>query len=67
MNPGTYRVSFLVDFSDFVSQEEAQQAVAEMVSEMIDEDSFPEIEFELVDELDLEYNTEEDELEELNF
>ena len=67
MKSGKYRVSFEVDLNDCKSKEEAEQAVAQMVSDACDDDTFPEVEFELLEELDIEYNTEEHELEELNF
>lgn len=66
MKNGKYRISFEVDLNDCATQEEAEQTVASLVSETLDEDSFPEIEFELLEALDMEYNT-DDEVEELNF
>lgn len=66
MIPGTYRVTFNVDFDSAGSKEEARQAVMAMLSEMIDDDESPEMDFELVEELDIEYCT-EDEIEELEF
>jgi hypothetical protein len=67
MKSGKYLVSFEVDLTDCKDEEEAQQEVASMVSEMLDEDNFPEVDFELLEELDLEYNSEEGGLQELNF
>jgi hypothetical protein len=67
MTPGSYRVSFVVDLTDCNSKEEAFQAIAAMVGDMLDEDNFPDLELELVEELDIEYQVEEDEVPELNF
>lgn len=66
MIQGTYRVSFNVDFDECGSKEEATQAVMAMLSEMMDDEEFPEVDFELVEEFDIEYGTEE-EIEELEF
>jgi hypothetical protein len=66
MKSGTYKVSFMVDLSDCKTEEEAAKEVMGMVSEDIDNGDFPEVEFEMVEELDLEYNT-DDEIEELEF
>ncbi len=68
MKMGKYRVSFDVDFDSAGSQEEAEQAVREMVIEMLDNEEFPKVEFELLEEFDPEYHTEEEEeMQELNF
>lgn len=67
MKSGTYRVSFEIELTDCRDQDEAALAVAQMVSDAIDDSDFPELEFELLEALDMEYNTEENELEELNF
>jgi hypothetical protein len=67
MNAGKYLVTFEVDFDNEGSHEEAVEAVREMLVEMIDQNEFPEIDFHLIEELDTEYQTEENEVEELNF
>jgi hypothetical protein len=71
MKNGTYKVSFLVEFevelTGYSNEEEASVAVQGMVKNALDEDNFPEVNFELIEELDPEYNTEEDEVEELCF
>ena len=64
---GTYRVSFDVVLTDCQDEEDAKNAVGDMVESMIDVREFPEVNFELIEEEDVEYNTEEDELEELDF
>lgn len=66
MKSGTYKVTFHVDLVGCNNEEEAHSAVSQMVNEALDDDRFPELEFELVEELDEEYNTEE-EVEELDF
>jgi hypothetical protein len=67
MISGTYNVKFQVDLTGCETKEEAELAIAQWISELLDEDTFPEVEFELVEELDMEYNTDEEELEELDF
>ena len=67
MKNGTYRASFIVELKDCGSEEEAQQTVAELISEALDDENFPELNFEMVEEFDVEYGTEEDELQELDF
>jgi hypothetical protein len=67
MKSGTYRVSFVVELRNCGSKEEAEQAVGEMVSDACDVDEFPEVNFEMIEELDIEYNSDELELEELSF
>ena len=67
MNAGKYLVTFEVDFDSEGSHEEAVEAVREMLVEMIDKSQFPEVDFHLLEELDMEYQTEENEVEELNF
>lgn len=67
MKPGKYFVFFEVDFDSEGSHDEATQAVKDMCLEMLQKDEFPEVKFDLIEEIDPEYNTEEDELEELNF
>ena len=63
---GTYRVSFEVTLKNHASEEEAHESIKGMVNELLEEDNFPELNFELVEEEDEEYETEE-EVEELNF
>jgi len=66
MKAGKYKVSFYVDFVKPCTETKAKLFVAHLVSEMIDSDNFPEVNFELEEEFDLEYNTDE-EVDELNF
>lgn len=67
MKSGVYKVSFVVELNDCLDQDEAESAVASLVSDILDEDKFPEVKFELLEEFDVEYNTEENEVPELNF
>lgn len=67
MKSGRYRVSFYVDLNDCRDAEEAEITVGELLSNAIDEDCIPELVFDLVDELDIEYQVDEPELQELNF
>ena len=67
MKNGKYLVAFEVNLNNCNSEEEAIEAIRLMVSDMIDEDKFPEVIFDIVEEEDIEYNTEEDELAELDF
>lgn len=67
MKSGTYKVSFIVDLNDCDTLDDAEKAIAGLVSDTLDEDTFPELELELVDEFDIEYHTEEDEVPELDF
>lgn len=66
MKNGTYKVILTIDLFECADEEEARNAVADMLSGMLDDDEFPEVDFELVEELDMEYNT-EDNIPELNF
>jgi hypothetical protein len=65
MKNGKYEVRFEVDLRDCKTKEQAIESTREMVSEMIDSDDFPEVDFTLVEELDIEYADHEPE--ELNF
>ena len=67
MKSGRYCVSFYVDLNDCKDSEEAELVVGELLSEAIDENAIPQLNFELVEELEIEYNTDEPELAELNF
>lgn len=67
MKSGTYKVSFTVDLRENLSIKEAEKAVAQMVSDACDDDQFPEVEFELIEEFEEEYNTEEETVRELSF
>jgi hypothetical protein len=67
MKNGTYTVSFEVNLSGAVTEEEAIVSIKEMVEEMISKEEFPELNFELTEEEDPEYHTEEAEVQELNF
>ena len=67
MKTGSYKVSFDVNLNGCEDSEEAHRAVALLIQEMLDEDNFPVLKFELLEEFDLEYEVEEDELKELDF
>jgi len=66
MKNGTYKVVLTIDLFECADEEEGRNAVANMLSDMLDDDEFPEVDFELTEELDMEYNT-ENEPAELNF
>ena len=66
MKSGTYKVSFEVELTDCENEESARLALFRMISDLMDDDEFPEVNFELTEELDMEYNT-EDVVPELNF
>jgi hypothetical protein len=67
MKSGTYRISFDVELKDCGSKEEAAQSIAEYISEMLDDELFPDLEMEMIEEFDEEYGTDEEEIQELNF
>lgn len=67
MKSGTYQVSFNVDLANCEDADAALEALKRTVGRMIAKDEFPEVDFELVEEFDIEYETEEDEIQELNF
>ena len=67
MKNGSYRVSFIVQLTDCSDVEEAEQALLELWGEAADEGELPEVAFEMVEEFDVEYETEEDEVKELDF
>lgn len=67
MKSGIYRVSFNVNLTSCENEDEALDLIKGMCREMLEEDSFPEANFELVDEMEMEYAFEEDEVQELNF
>lgn len=67
MKSGIYKVSFDVELTNYMTEDEAKQAVMEMVEEMLQEEEFPEVELELLDGVDLDYTLEEEETTELNF
>ena len=67
MKTGKYRVSFEVDLQECQSEEHAREAVGEMCLELLEQGEFLEVEFELLEEFDLDYMIEEDEVEELSF
>ena len=66
MKPGRYRVTLDVNFEQPLTKDEADQGLVAMFVQMEDDDLVPEVEFELLEEFDLEYMT-EDEVEELEF
>lgn len=67
MENGRYKVSFNVNLNSCEDEAEAFESVRDMVENMIANHDFPEVVFELVEETDLEYSIEEDDLQELNF
>lgn len=67
MKTGTYKISFNVDLNECENEEEAKMALFHMFQNMMDEGDFPEVEFDLLEEFDLEYMVEENELKELEF
>ena len=67
MKNGTYLVSFYVDLNDCADENEAEEMVATLVSDTLDEGNFPEIRLELIEEIDEDYTQDEDELEEVSF
>jgi hypothetical protein len=67
MKNGLYKVSFMVHVNDCNTTEEGEQVVASLVSDALDDDNFPEVEFELVEARDMEYDSDEELLPELNF
>ena len=67
MISGTYKVSFDLELKGYENEEEATLAIAEWVRDMMEEDNFLDLAFELTSEDDSEYALREDELEELDF
>jgi hypothetical protein len=70
MKNGTYHVSFQVDISNCETEEEAQRWLIKLIVDSIEQDDieFPEVDFELIEEHEVEYHTEEDDgVEELDF
>ncbi len=68
MKPGKYKVTFEIELSnsDDMNSLDATESVKDMCQEMIDNNEFPELEFELLEEHFPEYEF-EDEIEELSF
>jgi hypothetical protein len=67
MKNGLYKVTFMAHINDCVTEEEGAEVVASLINDALEDDQFPEVEFELVEELNMEYNTDEELLPELNF
>ena len=67
MKNGRYLVSFEVDLSNHKDEDEAQDSINTLLEEAMLENQFPKVNFELLEELDEEYTTEDDGLEELDF
>lgn len=67
MKTGTYRVYFDVTLTDCADEDEAKQEIIRGFNEMVDDDLLPEMEFELTEEFDLEYQDQEDDVKELSF
>jgi len=69
MKNGTYKVSFEfeMDLKGFSNEEEANEAVQGLIEESIRNGEFPEVNFVLTEEIDMDYEIEEDEVQELNF
>lgn len=67
MKNGLYKVSFMVEINDCATEEEGAAVTASLINDALDDDNFPELEFELVEEFELEYNSDEELLPELNF
>ena len=67
MKSGTYMVSLEMDFINYKNEEEAVEAIRGLCEEMLETRDFSKVNFKLTEEYDVEYNTEEDELEELQF
>lgn len=66
MKNGTYKVTFEVELANCLDEDEAKEAIGVWMNETLDNNEFPEVVLELVEEEDLEYET-EDEIQELNF
>jgi hypothetical protein len=67
MKTGKYKVSFLVDLDHCDDESDAIEAMKTMFQEQLDEDGFPDVEFELIEGVDLEYVLEPEEVAEVNF
>jgi len=67
MKSGKYRVSFEVELQECQSEECARDAIGEMCLELLEQGEFWELGLELLEEFDLDYMVEEDEVEELSF
>jgi hypothetical protein len=66
MKPGRYKVTVEIDFPEQLTYSEAVTASMGVFEELIEEGLEPEVEFRLVQELDMEYHT-DDVVEELEF
>ena len=70
MKNWTYKVSFEVNLNSCITEDDAHVAIYKLIKEDIanEGDVFPEVNFELLEEEEEEYNTEEDDgIEELDF
>jgi hypothetical protein len=67
MKSGKYKVSFTFELGENMSMEKVEEKLAELISDACDDDNFPVWDFELLEEFEVEYNTEEETLEELSF
>ena len=66
MKPGIYRMTIDIEISDCKDKDEAVESVMTMFGEMIDSNLVPEVEFDLLEEFELDYIL-EDEIQELEF
>lgn len=60
MKNGLYTVSFQVNLKNHANEEEAHESIRGMLNEMLLDDQIPEVNFELVEEDELDYTLEED-------
>lgn len=67
MKSGKYTVEFNVNLTDCEDEDQAREALKKMFNDMLDNDELPQMGFDLVEEIDPEYATEEYNNEELNF
>ena len=69
MKNGTYTVSFSVDLKGCETQEDAQRKLIALLVDSIEQEDveFPEVSFLLTEEHEIDYHTDENDVEELSF
>lgn len=65
MKNGLYKVSFQVLLKNHVDEDEAHESIMGMIQEMLERYEFPEVNFVLLEEHEVEYDDEE--IDELDF
>ena len=70
MKTGTYSVNFNIELTNCENEEEAKFLMFQMIRDALDNEeheSLPEVNFELLDGVEIDYTWEEEEMAEVNF